>query len=288
MDKKYQDLKVGERAAIVSIIAYILLSFIKLIIGFYTNSEALKADGWNNFSDIIASLAVLIGLKVSQMPPDKDHPYGHWKAETIASLIASFIMMMVGLQVIYQAIKTFINGDHVAPDLLSAYTAIGSAIFMYIVYRYNRTIAKKINSQAVNAAAKDNLSDTWVSIGTAVGIIGAQMKLPILDPIAASIVGVLICKTAWDIFREASHHLTDGFDIEEMQAYKETIMSIAGVKDVTSIKARNYGNSAVVDAVILVDHQLDIVDAHSISTKVEEKLMKEHEVLEVHVHMEPF
>ncbi|WP_445488042.1 cation diffusion facilitator family transporter [Niallia sp. 03133] len=287
MEKKYKDLKIGEQAAILSIAVYILLSIIKLIIGFSTNSEALQADGWNNFTDIIASTAVLIGLRLSQKPADKDHLYGHWKSETVASLIASFIMMAVGLQVLYNAITVFLDGSQKAPDLISAYTAIGSAIIMYFVYRYNHNIGLKIKSQAVKAAAKDNLSDAMVSIGTAVGIFGSQFHLTFLDPLAACIVGILICKTAWDIFREASHYLTDGFDESLIDSYRHTISAVAGVKEVRDIKARNYGNSAVVDVVISVHHDLDLVHAHNISTYVEEQLIQEHDVLEVHVHIEP-
>ena len=158
---------------------------------------------------------------------------------------------------------------------------------MYGVYRYNKRLANKINSQSVMAAAKDNLSDAWVSIGTAVGIIGSQFQLAWLDPLAAVIVGFLICKTAWDIFREASHQLTDGFDEEEIQSYKETIQNTYGVKGIKDIKARSYGNNTVVDVVILVNSTLDITSAHDISTNVEQVLNKEHDVYDVHVHVEP-
>lgn len=206
MDKKYADLKLGERAAILSIITYIILASVKLIIGNSTDSQALKADGWNNFTDIIASVAVLIGLRLSQKPADKDHPYGHWKAETVASLIASFIMMSVGLQVLYQAISSFFTHSRQAPDLVAAYTAIACGAVMFFVYRINLRLGKKINSQAVKAAAKDNFSDSIVSFGTAVGIFGAQLNLEFLDPLAACIVGLLICKTAWGIFRETTHY----------------------------------------------------------------------------------
>jgi cation diffusion facilitator family transporter len=105
-EQGYLDLRRGERGAIISIIAYICLSSLKLSVGFIANSEALKADGLNNFTDIIASIAVLIGLKLSQRPADDDHPYGHWKAETVASMVASFIMIAVGIQVTYEAISS--------------------------------------------------------------------------------------------------------------------------------------------------------------------------------------
>ena len=287
MDKKYAELKLGERAAILSICTYIILSSIKLVIGYQTNSEALKADGWNNFTDIIASVAVFIGLRFSQKPADKDHPYGHWKAETVASLVASFIMMSVGLQVLFQAISSFFHGTSRAPDLVAAYTAIGCGVVMFVVYRYNLRLGKQINSQAVKAAAKDNFSDSMVSFGTAIGIIGAQFHLSFLDPLAACIVGLLICKTAWEIFRETTHYLTDGFDVLLINEYKKTINNIEGVRSVKEIKARNYGNSPVVDVVITVNQDLDITHAHDISSYVEDTLIQEYNVLEVHVHIEP-
>ena len=285
--EKYKQLKLGERGAIISILAYIVLSIIKFIIGTSAHSEALQADGLNNATDIVASVAVLIGLKYSRKPADQDHPYGHWKAESVASLIASFIMMIVGLQVLYNAIQSVFDGKTQSPDLLSAWAGVGAAIVMYLVYRYNKSLAEKINSQSLMAAAKDNLSDAWVSIGTVVGILGAQFYLPWLDPLTAVLVGLLICKTAWNIFLEASHYLTDGFDEQLIQAYEETIQTIPGVKGVKDIRARNCGNNTVVDVVILVRSTLDIKQAHDILSVVEEELMKEHEVYDVHVHVEP-
>ncbi len=285
--QRINELKLGERGAIISIIAYLILSSLKLFIGAVANSEALRADGLNNATDIIASIAILIGLRFSQKPADDDHPYGHWKAETVASLIASFIMAGVGIQVLYAAISSIFIGNHESPDLIAAWTGFFSAIVMYFVYRYNRNLGRKINSQAVMAAAKDNLSDAWVSIGAAVGIIGAQFHLPWLDPVTAVIVGILICKTAWDIFRDATHQLTDGFDEEMMESYKMTALTVTGVNYVKEVRARKYGNNCVVDIVILVSPNIDIQEAHDISTEVENILINDHGVFDVHVHVEP-
>nr|WP_263326556.1 cation diffusion facilitator family transporter [Neobacillus sp. Marseille-Q6967] len=285
--REYLDLKRGERGAIISIIAYLSLSALKLAVGYLADSEALKADGLNNVTDVIASIAVLIGLRLSQRPADDDHPYGHWKAESVASLVASFIMMAVGIRVVYEGMISIFYKTNETPDLISAWTGLFCAGVMYAVYRYNKRLAEEINSQSVMAAARDNLSDAWVSIGAFVGIIGAHLGLPILDPIAAIFVGLLICKTAWDIFRDASHYLTDGFDERKIERYKETIKHCQGVKGVKEIKARNYGNNVVVDVVILVNSTLDIRDAHDIATKVEDELMEIHKVYDVHVHVEP-
>ena len=285
--QQYSNLKMGEKGAILSIVTYLFLSGMKLLIGYLTGSEALYADGLNNSTDIIASIAVLIGLRLSQRPPDSDHAYGHWKSETIASLIASLIMMVVGVQVLLNGIGSMFEGHEEAPDILAAYVGIFSFIIMYLVYRYNKHLAEKINSQSVMAAAKDNLSDAWVSIGTSAGIFGSQLGMPWLDTVTALLVGLLICKTAWDIFREASHHLSDGFDEEKIALYQQSIMELDCVKGVKEIKGRNYGNNEVIDIVIYVDSSLNIQEAHDIATLVEKELTKKFGVYNVHVHVEP-
>ncbi|MBP2242308.1 cation diffusion facilitator family transporter [Cytobacillus eiseniae] len=286
-EQKYKNLKLGERGAIISILAYIGLSIIKLAVAYSSDSAALKADGLNNTTDIIASIAVLIGLKLSQRPPDKNHRYGHWKSETIASLVASFIMVAVGIEVLIEAITSMFQGQKETPNITAAYIGIFSALVMYIVYLYNKRLANQINSKAVMAAAKDNLSDAWVSIGTAIGILGSQLKMPWLDTVTAVIVGLLICKTAWDIFKQASHELSDGFDEKKIQLYQEVIQKVDGVKGIKEIKGRNYGNNEVIDVVILVKSTLDIKEAHDIATHVEKVMMNEYGVYDVHVHVEP-
>ena len=286
-EQKYSDLKLGERGAIISIVAYICLSILKLIIGYISDSAALRADGLNNATDIIASIAVLIGLRLSQRPPDENHRYGHWKSETIASMVASFIMAAVGLQVFIDAFMGLLQGRDESPDVIAAYVGIFSAIVMYLVYLYNKKLAMKINSKAVMAAAKDNISDAWVSIGTAIGIFGSQLNMPWIDTVTAIIVGILICKTAFDIFMQASHELSDGFDEKKLQVYHQQIMKVDGVKGIKQIKGRSYGNNEVVDVVILVNSKLDITRAHDIATRVELAMKNEFGVYDVHVHVEP-
>lgn len=287
MERKYQDLKRGERGAYLSIVAYLFLSAVKLLVGHLTGSEALQADGFNNTTDIVASIAVLIGLKISRRPPDENHHYGHWKAEPVASLVAAFVMIAVGLQVLYGAAVSAFFRQSEAPDPIAAWTGLLCAVVIYMVYRYNKKLALKIQSQSLMAAAKDNQSDAWVSVGAAIGIFGSQFGLPWLDPAAALVVGFLICKTGWGIFREASHDLTDGFDEEKLKTYEQAVYTVAGVKGVKNIRARKYGNNPVVDVVILVNSKLGIAAAHDISNEVEDLLMKRHGVIEAHVHVEP-
>ena len=111
--------------------------------------------------------------------------------------------------------------------------------------------------------------------------------MPWLDTVTALLVGLLICKTAWDIFREASHHLSDGFDEEKIALYQQSIMELESVKGVKEIKGRNYGNNEVIDIVIYVDSSLNIQEAHDIATLVEKELTKKFGVYNVHVHVEP-
>lgn len=283
----YGDIKQGEKGAWLSIVAYIFLSLLKLIIGYAFNSEALLADGLNNSTDIVASIAVLVGLKISRKPPDRNHRYGHFRAETVAALIASIIMVVVGIQVLYQSFGKFFEETLVKPDMITAWTAIFSAGVMYLVYLYNVRLAKRINSSAIMATAQDNRSDALVSIGAFVGIIGSQLGWPLLDPIAAFIVGIIICRTAIHIFKDASHALTDGFDEKRLKRFKKTIESTPGVNQVKDIKARIHGNNVLLDVTIQVNSNLNVVQSHDISDAIEKSMLQEHQVGHVHIHVEP-
>lgn len=276
-----------EKGAYISILAYIFLSALKLITGYIGHSKGLWADGLNNTTDIVASIAVLIGLKIAKRPPDKDHLYGHLRAETIASLISAFIMATVGIQVIMDAIKAFFIQDTEEISILTTYTALFSAIFMYGVYRYNLSLSRKANSAAMNAVAQDNRSDALVSVGALVGIIGTKLGLDWLDGIAALTVGLVICKTAWDIFFESAHSLTDGFDEQLLQCISETISNTEGVKYMNEIKARMHGNEIMVEATISVNPLLTVIQSHDITVQVEDNLLKDHDIRHVIIHIEP-
>ena len=180
-NERYQQLKQAELGAIISILAYVIVSILKLSIGNIADSEALRADGLNNFTDILASIAVLIGLRVSRKPADNEHRYGHWKAENIASLVTSFIMLLVGIEVLYSSIRSFMDKETGSPDITAAIVGIFSAILMYIVYYFNKKLAEKVKSPGLLAAAKDNRSDAWTSIGTAIAVFAASFQLGWLD-----------------------------------------------------------------------------------------------------------
>jgi cation diffusion facilitator family transporter len=276
-----------ERGVYISLGAYIFLSIVKLVSGFFFHSDALIADGLNNATDIIASMAVLIGLKISRKPADEDHPYGHLRAETIASMVASFIMVVIGLQVLISSIKKVFKGIETEPSLLAAIIALFGAAVMLGVYFYNIKVARETDSQGLKAAALDNRSDAFVSIGAAVGIFGAQIGLPWLDPAAAVFVGLIIIKTGWEIFSETSHNLSDGFDYEEGKEMEDKILNVDGVEKVGDLKARRHGNRAIIDVTIKVDPTLNVIESHEITEKIEDTIKEAYNVESIQVHVEP-
>ncbi|NGP46047.1 cation transporter [Bacillaceae bacterium SIJ1] len=271
----------------ISLGAYIVLTIGKMIFSFIFNSQALLADGLNNATDIIASIAVLIGLHISRRPPDEDHKYGHSRAETIASLVASFIMVTIGLQVLVDAGMSLFSGNVASPDAEALWVALIGIAVMGSVALYNHRLAKQTGSLALKAVAKDNLSDALVSAGAAVGILGAALYISWLDPVAAAVVGLVILKTAWEIFYEATHMLTDGFQESRLEEYHETISRVAGVRKTTDIKGRMYGNQAVVDVTIEVDPDISVEQSHRITDKIEEKMHDVYGVEMTHIHIEP-
>ncbi|WP_274307206.1 cation diffusion facilitator family transporter [Solibacillus daqui] len=286
--EQYTNLRAGEKGAYISIIAYIFLSLLKLIVGYLGDSEALKADGLNNTTDIIASIAVLIGLKISQRPPDDDHRYGHFRAETIASLIASFIMVYVGIEVLKTAVENIVHPIHQEPSVLTIVIAIFSAIVMFAVYKYNFALAKKINSSAVKAAAYDNRSDALVSIGTAIGITAAILGFAIIDTITAFVIGLIIIKTAIEIFKEAVFSLTDGFDTELISSIEERVTTIPRVREVVEVRGRQHGSLILVDITVCVNPNLNVRDSHTITEQIEKAVQQLNPHAMTLVHIEPY
>ncbi|WP_042476769.1 cation diffusion facilitator family transporter [Bacillus ndiopicus] len=283
----YTNLRAGEKGAWLSIGTYIALSAMKLIVGYIGGSAALKADGLNNTTDIIASIAVLVGLRISQKPADDNHQYGHLRAETVASLIAAFIMIAVGIQVLISSIKNIWNPSHDVPSMLTAIVALISAVIMYVVYRYNMALAKKINSNAVKAAAYDNRSDALVSIGTAIGIGAAIVGFPIIDVITALIVGIIIVKTGVEIFWEAVHTLTDGFNTEDTEILCDLVRKVDGVASLVDFKGRTHGNMYFVDVTVTVNPYLNVWESHEITEQIESTVKKFNPYCVVLVHIEP-
>ncbi|ERJ12648.1 cation diffusion facilitator family transporter [Haloplasma contractile] len=288
MNDSINTFKVAEKGLRVSIITYILISIAKLIIGTIANSSALTADGLNNFTDVISSIALLIGIRIARKPADKNHVYGHLRAETIATLVASLIMMVLGASVVFDGGRNVINLEVTSPSILAAFTALGSSFILYFVYRYNRRIAKQVNSKGLMASSKDNLADSMVSLGSAIGIFATRLGFPVFDPIIAILIGLLIVKTGWEIFRDSIHHLTDGFDPEELDKINEVIKQIEPVEDVSDIKGRFHGNKIFLEITIKLNPYLSIDEGHDITEDIESILKKEFDISYVITHVEPY
>ena len=143
----YENLRAARRGPIVSIAAYLLLTIAKLLAGHFLNSSSLIADGFNNLSDILGNVALLIGLHLASQPADADHRFGHWKIEDLSSLVTSFIMFVVGFQVLIQTVRKIFLREETVVDPLGATVGVLSAIVMCGVYFYNKRLAKKLKSK---------------------------------------------------------------------------------------------------------------------------------------------
>ncbi|KKK34134.1 transporter [Salinicoccus sediminis] len=281
------NLKRAQKGAYLSLFTYIILSAAKFITGVQFNSAALQADAFNNMTDILVSVAVLIGLKISLKPADRNHPYGHMKSENISTLLVSFIIMFVGLQVIMDNFPKLTAGEYTTPNPLTLWISFISGFIMLMVYLYNSNLAKKTKSSSLKSAAIDNLSDGMVSIGTGIGLIFTQVGYPIADPILALILGALIVWTGFKICKDAIFTLSDGFHEEHLEFYINDVMKIDGVEGVSSVKGRYHGDSVFLDVTIFVDRTITLDEAHDICDKVERSLAEEG-VYSSYVHPEPY
>lgn len=280
------NLKLAQRGAYLSIFTYIILAVLKYYFGVEYDSAAVRADALNNMTDIFASLAVLIGLKISIRPPDDNHPYGHLKSENIASLVVSFIIIFVGLQVLMENVPAVFSPAEQAPNPVVIYVSIFSGLVMLAVFFINRKLAEKTKSTSLKSASMDNFSDSMISLGTAAGLILTQLGLPIADVIIASILGLLIMYTGLKILKDAVFALSDGYNDADLIEHKEDVLEVNGVLDVKSIKGRYHGSSIFLDVTIIVDPDISITDAHMICDRVEEH-MHDKGIMSLYVHPEP-
>lgn len=281
-----ENLKIAQRGVYLSLVVYIILSIAKYVTGFIFNSAAVRADALNNMTDIVVSIAVIIGLKISIKPADRNHPYGHLKSENISTLLVSFIIMFVGIQVVIENAPRLLTQDKNVPSPITILVSIISGLIMLGVFLVNQKLAKKTKSSSLKSAAKDNLSDSLVSIGTAIGLVFTQIGFPIVDIILATLLGLLIIYTGFGIFRESIFTLSDGFNEKDLEEYRNDILEVDDVLDVRSIKGRYHGSSIFLDVTIVVEPNLSISQAHLICDKVEDHL-HEKGISSVYVHPEP-
>ena len=224
---------------------------------------------------------------MARKPADKDHRFGHWKIEDLASLITSFIMFFVGFNVLIDTAQKIINKEETLIDPVGAIVGIVSAIIMFGVYLYNKNLAKRVKSKALDAAAKDNLSDAITSLGTSVAIIASSLKFPIVDKLTAIVITFFILKTAYDIFIESSFSLSDGFDQDLLDDYKRAILEIPKITRVKSQRGRTYGSNIYLDIILEMNPDLSVFESHEIADQVEDMLKEDFGVFDIDIHIEP-
>jgi len=279
----------GKKISYITIFGNIFLALLKIIIGTLVASSALIADGFHSVSDVASTLAVLIAIYVSSKPPDEEHQYGHGQAESIAAKILGILLLLTGLVLAYNIIKQIINQNFGIPGIYGLWAAIASIIIKEIMFRYTYKVGQKTNNQALIADAWHHRSDAISSVAAAIGILGANMGLPILDPIAGIIVAILIIRVGWNIIVDAVNALmVKAPPKEDSEEIRETVNKIAGVKDIKELRAHYSGVDLYVDLRIVVDGNLTVKEGHDISVDVRNRLLKECEqVKEVIVHIHP-
>ncbi|UOE96325.1 cation diffusion facilitator family transporter [Alkalihalobacillus sp. LMS39] len=289
--------KQAETATWIGIIANGMLAIMKGIIGWIAGSRALIADAAHSASDVAGSFAVLAGLKTAKKPPDKDHPYGHGKAENIATIVVAILLIVVGLEIALSSLKLFFEDAPVAPKGIALLAILISILVKEILFQYKYRLAKKINSQALLAEAWHHRSDVLSSVAAFVGVFGAmlgqQYQIPVLlyfDPLAGLIVAVIVIKIGFSLAKQSSSVMMEQvLEQEEVQPFYETVSMIEGVKNIDEILARTHGHYVVVDIKVAVDANLSVAEGHMISKQVKEKLLTDHDkIKKVFVHINPY
>ncbi len=284
------------KATIVGGIVNFLLLVFKFAAGILGHSAAMIADAVHSSSDFVTDIIVLVFVRISGKPQDKDHDYGHGKYETLATALIGAILVFVGLGIAWNgltSIWSFIKGEPLGePGMLALIAALVSIAFKEILYRYTVWVGKRVDSQSVVANAWHHRSDAFSSIGTAVGIGGAILLGPswrVLDPVAAVIVSVFIIKVAFELIGPTIDELLEKSlpdDVED--EILKAVVSVEGVHDPHNLRTRKIGNACAVTVHVRMDGDLTVNQSHALTRTIESRI---REILGqgtfVSVHVEP-
>lgn len=281
-----------KKVSVVGIGVNIALVIFKLLAGILAQSGAMISDAVHSASDVLATFMALIGVNMAQKGPDKEHPYGHERQECVASIILSGVLLLTGLGIGYNGLEKIFGSDPSAlavPGKLALIAAVVSILTKEWMYHYTKNIALKINSAAFLADAWHHRSDALSSIGALIGIVGAQMGYPILDPLASVIICCFIVKVSFDIFREATARMVDrACDTEFEQNVENFILQQDGVMGIDTLRTRLFGNKIYVDVEILADGEETLKEAHNIAERVHGGIEENFpEVKHIMVHVNP-
>ena len=275
-----------------SIAVNLMLSIFKLIAGLLASSGAMISDAIHSASDVFSTIIVIIGVKISGKASDEDHPYGHDRFECVASIILAILLGVTGVGIGLTGVQKLIAGHYdtlAIPGILALAAAVISIVVKEIMYWYTRNAAKKINSGALMADAWHHRSDALSSVGSFVGIFGARMGFPMLDPLASVVICLFVVKAAVDIFRDAISKMTDrSCDQKTVNEMHDCIMNIRGVEGLDLLKTRSFGSKYYVDIEISADGNKKLWETHAIAENVHQAI--EHQfplVKHCMVHVNP-
>jgi len=279
----------AQKSTWVSIVINVLLTFFQIVGGFFSHSQALMADGLHSLSDLLSDGLVLYANRHGNRHADANHPYGHARVETAATLILGIFLAVLGVGLLVAAAMRL---QH--PEALQAVNpvALGIAAFALIakegLFRYMLAVAKRVRSQMLVANAWHARSDAASSLVVVVGIGGNLLGYTFLDLVAAAVVGVMIAHMGGKLALEALAELIDtGLDAEEVEAIRQTLLNTHGVLGLHDLRTRKMADNALVDAHILVDPKISVSEGHYIAETARHAVLRHHHVLDVMVHIDP-
>ncbi len=280
----------ASRTTWVSVAVNTLLSATQIAVGIFAKSQGLVADGIHSLSDLVADFVVLFASHHSKKDADDEHPYGHQRFETAASLVLGLLLLAVGIGMLWSAFRKLEDPDTVPRvHLVALWVAVAALAAKEILFRYMLATAKRVKSSMLVANAWHARSDAASSLVVGLGIVGNLAGYPILDPIAAAIVGFMVAKMGWTFGWAAMHDLMDrAANEQEVEAIRRTLAETPGVADVHDVRTRKMGDMIVVDAHIEVDATITVEAGHDIAVMARHRVMERHQVLNVLTHVDPW
>jgi cation diffusion facilitator family transporter len=279
-----------DRPAWAGLAGNLLLAALKVGVGLLGRSQALLADGIHSAADALGSVAVLVGLRVARQPADAGHPYGHGKAESLASLVVAALLGLAGAEVAVSSALALLR-PHAgpSPDLATLWVAIVSVAVKEGLYRYGRALGLRQRSPALLSSAEDHRSDALSSLAAVGGILGARLGVPLLDPAAAFFVSLLIMRVGWRLGLGAIQDLIDARgEPRTLARLSAEARAYPGVAAVQQVRTRRMGRDLLVDMEIGVDGGRTLREAHAVADGVRNRLVRRvPEVADVMVHVNP-
>ena len=266
------------------------LASVQVLLGIAAHSQGLIADGIHSLSDLVADFVVLFASHHSKKAADQEHPYGHQRFETAASLVLGLLLLAVGIGILWSAIRKLEAPETVQQvHLLALWVAAGGLVAKELLFRYMLSVAQSVKSSMLVANAWHARADAASSLVVGIGIIGNLAGYPILDPIAALIVGFMVARLGWNYGWGAMHDLMDrAVDEQEVEAIRQTLAQTPGVSGVHEVRTRKMGDMVVVDAHIEVDALLTVEAGHDIAVLARQRVMRHHRVLDLMTHVDPW